>query len=250
MYAEKLPALCDMVEQDLVPKLEALEASNEFDVDVFVAFHGQYMQLSAVVALMSKIHDKFQRSVRRVKQLEHGSLFFGLPSKEELQRILSELKEDFRRYNEPLVSALSNFSPEEVKRMDEAFYTLRERCFWSAIVNSAAAFESRLLALLRRRNLKFLRTLNKDLDFGLGELSNTYLQNLDQFSRLLPPGYEDLIKQIDSYRRLFAHPEQVSVDERNADIVFTQTLRFLCDSECQPPKKPEPKKKQEDTYMI
>jgi len=250
MYAQKLPALCDMVEQDLVSKLGTLEASNEFDVDVFIAFDGQYKQLSAVVAIMSKIHDKFQRSVRRVKQLEHGSLFFGLPSKEELQRVLSELKEDFRRYKEPVVSALTNFSPEEVKRMDEAFYTLQERCFWSTIVNSAVAFESRLLLLLRRRNLKFLQSLNKDLDFGLGELSNTYLQNQDQFSRLLPPGYEDLLNQIDSYRVLFAHPEQFSVDERNADIVFTQTLRFLCDPECQPPKKREPKKKQEDTYMV
>jgi hypothetical protein len=250
MYAEKLPALCDMVEQELVSKLETLEASNEFDVDVFVAFDGQYKQLSAVAALLSKIHDKFQRSVRRVKQLEHGSLFFGLPSKEELLKILSELKEDFRRYKEPVLAALSNFSPEEVKRMDEAFYTLRERCYWSTMVNSAAAFESRLLALLRRRNLKFLRTLNKDLEFGLGELSNTYLQNLDQFTRLLPPGYDDLLNQIDSYRLLFSHPDQFSVDERNAEILFTQTLRFLCDPECQAPKKREPKKKQEDTYMV
>ena len=250
MYAKKLPALCEMVEKDLGTKLERLEASEEFDLDVFVAFDAQYKQLTAVVSLMSMIHDRFQRSVNRVKQLERGSLIFGLPSKEELQKILRGLEEDFRRYNDPVVAALSNFSQDEMKRIDEAFYTLGARCYWSTILNSASAFETRLLALLQRRNAKFLRTLDKNLNFGFGEVSNVYLQNPDQFSHLLPPEYEALVKQIDGYRHFFAHPEQFEADERSADAVFRQTLRFLCDSECQPPKKRGPKKKADETFVV
>ncbi|MFX0168910.1 MAG: hypothetical protein ACFE89_06055 [Candidatus Hodarchaeota archaeon] len=250
-YAQRLPALCEMIEQELGPKLEKLATSKEFDLEVFLAFDGQYRQLSAVVALLAKIHGKFERSIRRVKRLEHGSLFFGLPSKEELVQTLQELKEDFRRYQEPVVSVVSNFSPEEVKRLDEAFFALRAQYYWSTIVNSVVAFENRLLVLLRRRNLKYLETLDKNLGFMFGELSKVYLQNQDKFTHLISSQYEDLLKLVESYRLLFAHPDQFPVDEGRAETLFTQILQFLCDPDCQPPKKPGPeKKKPEDTFLV
>ena len=149
-----------------------------------------------------------------------------------MQQVLNQLITGFRNVG---VSKLQNFillEDEELVRLDEAHECLMRNCYWSAVVNSAVAFEHRLYSLLRERNEEKLKNSDRKLKFTLGTLTSIYLNDKSAFDNCIPKKHEPLLKLINEYRIVSAHPKQFQVDRITADGIFNFTLAFLLDEEC------------------
>jgi hypothetical protein len=140
-------------------------------------------------------------------------------------------------------SMLSALTSEESSRIDEAFHCMKEKCNWSSVINSAVALESRLFKILNRKSKRTLVSIRPDLIFTLGNLADAYLNNKQKFGNCIPNRHEHLLKLVNSFRIVSAHPKQYEVDKNTTEAVFNLTLNFLLDQECMPLRKPGPKKK-------
>jgi hypothetical protein len=63
------------------------------------------------------------------------------------------------------------------------------------------------------------------------------LDNKGDFGKCIPDRHEHLLKLVNSFRIVSAHPKQSEIEQSTADAVFNLVLKFLLDKECEPPKK-------------
>lgn len=157
-------------------------------------------------------------------------------TKGQVQDVLTEISEEYARTKSDSLKQVYEMSQEEIERIEEAYHNLVEKCYWSAVVNSAVALESRLFFTLKNRSKKTLKAIKPDLKFTLGHLADIYLNNKGKFKNFIPLQHEHLLKLINQYRIISAHPKQFKVDQKTADAIFNFTLSFLLDERCKLPK--------------
>lgn len=199
----------------------------------WVRFWNIRNELIHMIDFLKRVDGKFQKLNTIIIKS-----FPGVPpSKDTMKEVLTELSQSFEETNSQNLKQMKIFSMEESQRIDEAFHCLVEHCYWSSVINSAVAIESRLFLILRRRNKQLLTSINKDLRFTFGALADAYLRNKPEFNNCIPKRHEHLLKHINEYRIVSAHPKQFNVDQKTTDGIFNFALAFLLDEECKPPKK-------------
>jgi len=184
--------------------------------------------LSNAVDFLRRLDEGYDILSLFLSQLSPGaSLYPG-----RMEQVLEQLIIGFSGVDGSQLQKLQQLEEEELDRLDEAFECLVRNCYWSAVVNSAVAFERRLFSLLREKNEKKLRKSNRKLKFTLGMLTNVYLEDKSAFDDCIPKKHEPLLKLINEYRIVSAHPRQFQVDRKTADGILNFTLAFLLDEEC------------------
>ncbi|MFX1563783.1 MAG: hypothetical protein ACFFDP_10825 [Promethearchaeota archaeon] len=246
--AKDITILCQWIKKEAHEDLKRI--SSDFSLDAIelllrvidnLRFGKKY--LDATLELLSRLDSRFQFLTPTTNRLMQGSSLGTLPSPKELTDYLDEIVQKYKELREPNVTKLDQLDEEITARLNEAFHALCEHCYYSTIINCGVALESRLLLILRRRNTKYLQTIDRNLRFTFGQLINTYLQHPHRFHNCIPHRHQKLLELVNSYRTISAHPKGILVDVNTADAVFNLTMKFLIDDDCQPPKRRGPKKK-------
>ena len=232
-WSMDLPKLCSWASKDM-PK--------DLDLEFLPVYY--YVNLRerfrSVLEFITRVDEDYEGLLSILNQLDYPNEY----NYEEYQKIVNRIAKDYEKKKSPSLVSLGKLSNEEVDRIEESFHCLREKCYWSAVINGAVALESRLFQILKRRSKKTLKGINPALRFTLGALADAYLRNKSAFGNCIPKRHEHLLKHINEYRIISAHPKQFKVDKKTADGIFNFTLAFLLDEECEPPKKKgRPKKK-------
>lgn len=144
----------------------------------------------------------------------------------------NKLKNRIQTYQEDLSKQIQKFSIYEKKRINEAFHSTRDWCYFSVVINSVVALEYRLLELLKRENEPYLASINADFRFTFGQLIGIYLNNSSQFNNIIPKKFDNLLKLCNSYRIFSAHAKDEEVNANDAKAVLNLTLSFLLDDRC------------------
>lgn len=209
---------------------------------LMVAYYSRFRnRFRSVFEFIARVDEDFERILKIANKLDHPNEYNHKKFQEIIHQIAHECK---KKKKSPSIASLRKLSNEERDRIEESFHCLREKCYWSAVINGAVALEGRLFQILKLRSKKTLEALNPALRFTLGGLADAYLGNKSAFGNCIPKRHEHLLKHINEYRIVSAHPKQFKVDKKTADGIFNFTLAFLLDKECEPPKKKgRPKKK-------
>ena len=217
----------------------------EFDcTQYWVDFVFLRQDVERVIDLLIRIDEKYSSLKDPFLKLAPHT-----PSEEgQVQDVMTEISEEYARTKSDSLMQAKQMSREEIERIEEAYHNLVENCYWSAVVNSAVALESRLFFLLKRRSKKTLEAIKPDLKFTLGHLADIYLNNKGKFKNFIPLQHEHLLKLINQYRIISAHPKQFKVDKKTADAIFNFTLSFLLDEGCKLPKPRKHKKARVDIF--
>ncbi len=200
-----------------------------------VAYHSRLRnRFKSVLEFIARVDEDFEKILKISNQLDYPNEYSYKEYREIINQIAQECK---KKKKSPSIASLRKLSNEEKDRIEESFHCLREKCYWSAVINGAVALEGRLFQILKLRSKKTLEGINSSLRFTLGALADAYLSNKGAFGNCIPKRHEHLLKHINEYRIISAHPKQFKVDKKTADGIFNFTLAFLLDEECEPPKK-------------
>lgn len=111
-------------------------------------------------------------------------------------------------------------------RLNEAIHCFLERCFYSSVIMSVSAIESRLLDLLKRSNPGKSEYLD---GLTLGQLLKEYLENEGEYGHIIPKKYKPLLELCNTYRVFSAHPKEEKITSRVATSILNLTFEFLTD---------------------
>ncbi|MHA1202991.1 MAG: hypothetical protein ACTSQ4_10785 [Candidatus Heimdallarchaeaceae archaeon] len=204
-----------------------------------VAHHiaGSYMILSETnkklienLAITAKLANYLEIPMK----IDHLTSQFSRPEtynqgEEGINKIFENLKSYFEKFNKVINKRKKIFCDIERSRINEALFTFSSKCYLSAIINCAVVLESRLLKILKEKNEVFLRSINSRMQFTLGQLINTYLENKDKFQNTIPVKYDNLLKACNSYRILSAHAKNEELSINDAQAVLSMTFSFMLD---------------------
>ena len=198
--------------------------------------------LLVIIDFLSRVDSRYSGL-----KIIHGRLGSGgymvFDGKKQFQEVIRKLAEGYREFKSDFISKLSTLHDDEKERLNEAYHTLKEDCFWSSIANCAVLLESRLLKILKRKNSEFLIAKNKQLRFSFGELVDIYLNNKHEFKNCIPQKHEYALKLLNKYRIFSVHAKQVTIDQNEADALFNLSLSFIFDPKCNIAKRKSRKKK-------
>jgi len=198
--------------------------------------------LAEIIDFLSRVDSKYSGL-----KIIHGRLgsggYMNFGGRKQFQEVIRELIEGYRDFKSDLINKLSTLHDDEKERLNEAYHTLKENCFWSSIANCAVLLESRLLKILKRKNTRFLKTQSKQLRFSFGTLVDIYLDNKHEFKNCIPPKHEDVLKILNKYRIFSVHAKQVVIDQNEAEALFNLTLNFIFDPKCNVTKRKSGRKK-------
>jgi len=127
---------------------------------------------------------------------------------------LKEIQKEF--------SKLKKFSVEEIDRLDEALTSLQNYCYFSAVLNSAVAVESRLHKITNGKYIKKRKTL--------GFLINL-ISEKNYFERYqIPNRHISLLQMLNQHRIIAVHPKKEDLHYQTALAIIALTLDFLLDT--------------------
>jgi hypothetical protein len=163
-----------------------------------------------------------------------GGSYMRFGQIEEFSENIDAVLEYHEKVKDGIPGLTSKLDNEETNRIQEAYHTLQERCYWSSVINSAVALEKRLFTILKSRNTKFLEQRKSDLRFSLGELIGLYIDNKSKFNTCIPHRHDNLLTLVNDYRIISAHSKQFDIDRATTNAIFNLTLKFMVDDECRP----------------
>lgn len=198
--------------------------------------------LSSVFQLLERIDVRFKGLAESTDRLLRGDIFDLYPSPSQLSKYLDTIAGFYQTYHEPYVKKLEILDEEERLRLNEAYHSFIEACYWSSIVNCAVVLEKRLFVILTRRNRQFLIEKSQHLRFMFGQLIEVYVKSPHEFNDCIPKEHVKLLELINTYRIPSAHAKEFSPKPQDASAVFDLTMSFLLDNKCQPPKKRGPRR--------
>lgn len=216
--------------KDEIKKLEEPEGESPEFWDIYN--HNQRKILGAS-DFMARLDDRF-RPLFGAASLLGGEIFSYYGNLERFMENIEVVKKEFNKIKEIIEDFVSLFDHEERRRIEEAYHTLIEDCFWSSIINSAVALEKRLFSILKSRNTKFMKERNPNLRYTLGALIRLYLDNEGKFQSCIPNRHHNLLSLTNDYRILSAHSKQSDFDRPIADAILNLTIKFLIDNDCRP----------------
>jgi hypothetical protein len=156
---------------------------------------------------------------------------------ESLKSVYQEVIKSIKPYQDRISQQIMKFDSCERTRLQEAFHNLREKCYFSSVVNAVVALENRLLFLLKRENDPFLRNKRKDLRFTFGEIIRIYIDNKIEFNNFIPEKFENLMKLCNTYRIFSAHAKEENMTSNDTKVILSLTFSFLLDERCSIEKK-------------
>ena len=128
-----------------------------------------------------------------------------------------------------LSSKLYLLDEDEKIRLNEAFNCYVNDLYYSAIVMSVSAVESRLFTIMDSIQMNSTQ-LHKNLDkLTLGGLITEYLENQDTYNKIIPQKHLQLLHYCNTYRVLSVHPKKAKISKSNANAILSMTCSFLFD---------------------
>jgi hypothetical protein len=213
-----------------VKRVKGLNAS-ALELMAYLSVFGK--ELKNVIDFLSRIDEAFNKLSFELERYETQNM----PKRGSFEKAMNAISSKYNGIKSANLERVKRLSEEESSRIDEAYHCLKERCYWSAVVNAAVGLESRLFEILKGKNKATLEGIKSNMRFTLGALADAYLNNKSDFGRCIPDRHEHLLKLVNSFRIVSAHPKQFEVDQVTADAVFNLVLKFLLDRECELPKK-------------
>lgn len=207
--------------------------SSKDDLDWWRVFARYKSRLDGAADFLARVDDSFGRLANMVSSTGSKGTFVYI-SGEQFKESIANTLEAYSKIKERIGPQLSKLDDEEKLRIEEAYHTLCQDCFWSSVVNCAVALEKRLFEILKSRNSAFMESARKDLQFTLGQLVGLYIQNKKEFNECIPAKHDNLMGLVSDYRIISVHAKQSDVDRTTADAIFNLTLKFLMDDECRP----------------
>ena len=183
--------------------------------------------------ILARMSDKYER-LHGATMLFGGGVYMVFGQVKQFASNIEDVLEHHEKLKDGIPGLISKLDNEETLRIQEAYYTLQEQCYWSSVINSAVALEKRLFAVLKSRNTKFLVQRKTNLRFSLGELIGLYIDNKSKFKTCIPRRHDNLLTLVNDYRIISAHSKQFDIDRATADAIFNLTLKFMVDDECRP----------------
>jgi hypothetical protein len=202
--------------------------------DFWSEFKYHLHRLYGAIDILTRIDDRFQKLKALIEPMGATSSYYHYGNKTEFSNVIDELISEYSGNQDTCVANISRLDDEEVLRIEEAYHTLCEGCYWSSVLNSAVAIERRLFVILKSRNTKFMRERRSDLKFTLGSLVGLYLDNKKKFYSCIPGRHDYLLKLVNEYRIISAHSKQQKLDKSTTNAMLTLTIKFLVDEKCQP----------------
>jgi hypothetical protein len=212
------------------------------DVDFWHFFDKIRDILSRITDFLSRVDSRYSKLSKIHSHLGAGQ-WMNFGGREPFKEVIQDLKTEYQVHKSDLTSRLSTLYDDEKERLNEAFHSLKEECFWSSVANCAVLLESRLLKILTESNAEFLKTKNGQLRFSFGELVDIYLDNKNEFKNCIPDRHDYVLKLLNKYRIFSVHAKQVIIDQNEADALFNLTLSFIFDPKCVVTKRKGSKKK-------
>jgi hypothetical protein len=214
-------------------KLSKMEKRFEKIPRFWMSFRDYERRIRGAGDVLARMDDTFRDLYGTTLVFGAGyRLIFGntIGFNENISRVLME----YNKVKDTIPGFIEKFDNEEILRIQEAYHTLIEGCYWSSVINSAVALEKRLFMILKSRNTKFMKQYRASLRFSLGELIGLYIDNKKSFHSCIPHRHDNLLTLVNDYRIISAHSKQFDLDSPTADAIFNLTLKFLIDDECHP----------------
>lgn len=183
--------------------------------------------------ILARMDDKYY-DLYRATMLFGGGLYWRFGQIKQFSQSIEAVLNCHEPVKDEIPELISKLDDEEVLRIQEAYHSLQEECYWSSVVNCAVALEKRLFAILKSRNTKLLTDRKPNLRFSLGELIGLYIDNKSKFKTCIPSRHDNLLTLSNDYRIISAHSKQLDIDRATADAVFNLMLKFMVDDECRP----------------
>jgi len=210
----------------LVKKLEERQS-------FWMNFSNYEKRVRGIADFLARMDDRF-RALYGTTLLLGGGFYMSYGSDAKFKDNIDKILDAHKNVKDIIPDLVSKFDDEETLRIQEAYHTLVQGCYWSAVINSAVALEKRLFTILKSRNTKFLKQTKSNLRFSLGELIGVYIDNKKRFQICIPHRHDNLLTLVNDYRIISAHSKQFDIDRATADAIFNLTLKFLIDDDCRP----------------
>jgi len=140
---------------------------------------------------------------------------------DEIKTVFAEIKTEAYEITKALDSI-------KQRRLSEALHCFLERCYYSSIIMSVSAVESKLLDLMKRAIPEKSRYLDK---LTLGQLLYEYLDHETEYGHVIPEKHKPLLELCNTYRVFSAHPKEEKITSRVATSILNLTFEFLTDKE-------------------
>jgi hypothetical protein len=218
-----------LLKEDKKEKKLSLRESPSF----WLNFREYSSRIKGAADILARMSDKYQ-DLHGATLLFGGGVFMVFGPINLFSSNVKDVLEYYETVKDGIPGLISKLDYEESLRIQEAYHTLQEQCYWSSVINCAVALEKRLFSILKSRNTKFLKQSNADLRFSLGGLIGLYIKNKSEFKTCIPYRHDNLMTLVNDYRIISAHSKQLDIDRATADAVFNLTLKFMVDDECRP----------------
>ena len=207
--------------------------SKKISARFWLDFGDYSSRIRGAADVLARMSDKYQ-DLHDATMLFGGRLYMIFGLVEHFSSNVVDVLEHYEKVKDGIPELISKLDYEEVLRIQEAYHTLQEQCYWSSVVNCAVALEKRLFAILKSRNTKFLKDIKTNLEFSFGRLIGLYINNKSTFKTCIPSRHDSLLTLVNDYRIISVHSKQRDIDRATADAVFNLTLKFMVDDECRP----------------
>lgn len=148
--------------------------------------------------------------------------------KKEFLEMIKDLKIFFKKIQVEATELSRILNVFEKARLNEAIHDYYEGCYNSSTIMAVSTIESKLLGLMKSSNSEKAKKLDK---LTLGQLINEYLENEEEYKKVIPDKYEPLLKLCNVYRIFSAHPKKEKINKRVATSILNLTFEFLTDKE-------------------
>jgi hypothetical protein len=219
----------EIIKKDEKEKEISISENPRFWLD----FRNYSSRIVGAADILARMDDKYQ-DLHGATLLFGGGLYMVFSRAERFSGNIEIVLEYHEEVKDGIPELISKLDDEEKSRIQEAYHTLQEQCYWSSVINCAVALEKRLFAILKSRNTKFLMDRKTNLEFSLGKLIGLYIDNKSAFKTCIPSRHDNLLTLANDYRIISAHSKRLDIDRATADAVFNLMLKFMVDDECRP----------------
>jgi len=154
-----------------------------------------------------------------------------IPKLQNFRRNFDFIRLVFGMAEEEILNFSSAFDDEEKIRINEAIHNHFEDCNYSCVAMSVSAVESRLLKLMCLASPDSEPELREKT---LGQLIFEYLENKEQYKKVVPKKHEHLLQLCNTYRTFSVHPKKEKIKPTIAGSILNFTIEFLTDQDTKP----------------
>lgn len=157
---------------------------------------------------------------------------------ETFESLLQDINEMLKNINDEIKVKIARMSVEECARIDEAAVCLRHNCYYASTVMSVSAVESRLHALIKKKDKGLYEREFSKATLGQMIVKVANAGNADpQFSKvigLIPPRHKPLLELLNVYRVYSAHPKGEEITAQIAESILHLSCALLIDPRMAP----------------